>query len=201
MHIYREVYFGWYFRFIHSSSASFVSPTAFLHLPRGVFYGSYYCVPGSLWVGVCMVGGLAGVAFIGYVLPWGQMSYWGATVITSLLSGLPCLVPWTSGGLYISSPLISRFFIIHPILPLLVSGFLCIHVFYIHRISSGIPPGYNTNNKVQFYPWLTLKDVTAMSSLGPATIVQVTAGTVVLSNPDNALEVSVLLTPLHIVPE
>lgn len=92
------------------------------------------------------------IAFMGYVLPWGQMSYWGATVITNLLSGVPCLVPWTCGGFYISNPTISRFFIIHFILPLYVSGFLYIHVFYIHRISSNNSLGYNTNNKIQFYP-------------------------------------------------
>ena len=92
------------------------------------------------------------IAFMGYVLPWGQMSYWGATVITNLLSGVPCLVPWICGGFYISNPTISRFFIIHFILPLYVSGFLYFHIFYIHRISSNNSLGYNTNNKIQFYP-------------------------------------------------
>ena len=201
IHIYREVYFGWYFRFIHSSVASFVFITVFLHLTRGIFYGSYFYISNVIWIGILIIIVLMAIAFMGYVLPWGQMSYWGATVITNLLSGVPCLVPWTCGGFYISNPTISRFFIIHFILPLYVSGFLYIHVFYIHRISSNNSLGYNTNNKIQFYPWLIYKDILVVTTFILIIIIQVSWGITVLSNPDNVFEVSVLFTPLHIVPE
>ena len=99
------------------------------------------------------------IAFMGYVLPWGQMSFWGATVITNLLSGVPCLVPWICGGFYISNPSLSRFFIFHFILPLFVFSFLYFHLFYLHKISSNNSLGYNTNNKIQFYPFIIIKDI------------------------------------------
>ena len=97
---------------------------------------------------------------MGYILPWGQMSFWGATVITNLLSGVPCLVPCICGGFYISNPSLSRFFIIHFILPFIVFGFLNVHLIYLHKIyGSNNPLGYNTNNKIQFYPFIVFKDI------------------------------------------
>jgi len=144
---------------------------------------------------------LMAVAFMGYVLPWGQMSYWGATVITNLLSTIPCMVPWIVGGFYIYGPTIHRYYIIHSILPSCVSGFPVFHVLYIHRISTGTGKGYNTNSKVHFYIWLIPKDVLVIVSGLLVVIIQVYHGIIMLAHPDNTLEVSVLFTPLHIVPE
>ena len=138
---------------------------------------------------------------MGYVLPWGQMSYWGATVITNLLSGVPCMVHWICGGLYISSPTVSRYFIIHSLLPVCMTGLLVFHVLYLHRLSSSSNTGYSTNNRIHFYSWLIHKDILALVS-GLVTITgQVYYGIIMLAHTDNTLEVSVLFTPLHIVPE
>merc|ERR1712066_676081 len=114
------------------------------------------------------------------------MSFWGATVITNILSGVPCLVPWVCGGFLVSNPSLSRFFVFHFLLPFVILGFIFIHIFYLHQISSSNPLGYNTNNKIPFFPFIFSKDYFSFISL---------------SHPDNAFEVSVLVTPLHIVPE
>ena len=138
---------------------------------------------------------------MGYVLPWGQMSFWGATVITNLLSGVPCLVPWICGGFYISNPSLSRFFIFHFILPLFVFSFLYFHLFYLHKISSNNSLGYNTNNKIQFYPFIIIKDIFSLLDWILIIYIQIFYGIIILSHPDNIIEVSILVTPLHIVPE
>ena len=129
------------------------------------------------------------------------MSYWGATVITNLLSSVPGLVYWLGGGLYISSPTVSRYYIIHSTLPVLTTGSLVFHVLYLHRLSSSSNPGYGTNNRIHFYTWLVHKDTLALVSGLVVTITQVSYGVIVLAHPDNTLEVSVLYTPMHIVPE
>jgi ubiquinol-cytochrome c reductase cytochrome b subunit len=140
-------------------------------------------------------------AFMGYVLPWGQMSFWGATVITNLFSGVPCLVPWVCGGFFLSNPSLSRFFVFHFLLPFLICGFIFLHLFYLHQISSNNPLGYNTNNKIPFFPFIFSKDVFGFSLLGFLAFLEIFFGFISLSHPDNAFEVSVLVTPLHIVPE
>ena len=151
IHIYREVYHGSMYRLLHSSGASMVYLGVLIHVYRGVFYGSYMYTSSVLSIGMVVYGVLMAIAFLGYVLPWGSMSYWGATVITNLYTGIPCMVPWFLGGFYISSPTITRYFMVHSILPILVSVYLLYHVLYIHRISTGNSTGYNTNNRVYFH--------------------------------------------------
>ena len=127
MYIIREVYYGWSLRYIHSNGASFLFTVLFIHIGRGLYYGSYYYNSNSWFSGIIIFIILMAIAFIGYVLPWGQMSFWGATVITNLLSPFPCLIEWICGGFYISNPTLKRFFIFHFILPFIICGFIIIH--------------------------------------------------------------------------
>merc|ERR1712017_70407 len=156
IHIIREIYYGWCLRYVHSSGASFVFMVLFIHVARAISYGSNFYNPNTWFSGIVLFLLLMATAFMGYVLPWGQMSFWGATVITNLLSPFPCLIEWVCGGHYVSNPTWERFFVFHFLLPFIICGFIIIHLYY----------GFYT-----------------------------------LSHPDNALEVSGLVTPLHIVPE
>jgi len=201
MHILREVYFGWSFRYMHSSGASFLFLLIFLHLGRALYYGSYFYLPNTWFSGILLFILLMATAFMGYVLPWGQMSFWGATVITNLLSCVPCLVPWVCGGFFVSNPSLSRFFVFHFILPFLILAFIIIHIFYLHQISSFNPLGYNTNNKIPIFPFIFSKDFFFFFLLGLFGFLEIFFGFISLSHPDNTFEVSVLVTPLHIVPE
>jgi len=201
MHILREVYFGWSFRSLHSSGASFLFFVLFFHLGRALIYGSYFSIPKTWFSGIFLFLFLMATAFLGYVLPWGQMSFWGATVITNLFSGVPCLVPWVCGGFLVSNPSLSRFFVFHFLLPFLIVGFISLHLFYLHALSSNNPLGSNTNNKIPFFPFIFSKDLFGFSLLGFLGFLEIFFGFISLSHPDNAFEVSVLVTPLHIVPE
>ena len=131
--IIREVYYGWSLRYIHSNGASFLFTVLFIHIGRGLYYGSYYYTSNVWFSGIFIFYSFVAIAFIGYVLPWGQMSFWGATVITNLLSAFPCLIEWICGGFYISNPTLKRFLIFHFILPFILCGFIIIH-FYYHFI-------------------------------------------------------------------
>jgi len=142
-----------------------------------------------------------GVAFLGYVLPWGTMSYWGATVITTLYRGVPGMVPWSRGGFRIGGPSLYRYSVVHPVLPVPVPVSLVFHVLYIHYIGTGGGTGYGTNNRVYFLVWLVYKDTRVILGTGSGVLVQVFQGIVMLAHPDNSLEASVVYTPLHIVPE
>jgi ubiquinol-cytochrome c reductase cytochrome b subunit len=141
------------------------------------------------------------IAFMGYVLPFGQMSFWGATVITNLLSPFPSLVEWVCGGYCVYSPTLKRFFLFHFVLPFLLCGFACLHLFYLHYHSSNNPLRLNTNNKVPFFPFIFIKDFFGLLFILCLYFLQIHFGVSSLSHPDNALEVNALLTPLHIVPE
>jgi len=141
------------------------------------------------------------IAFIGYVLPWGQMSFWGATVITNLLSPFPCLIEWISGGFYISNPTLKRFFIFHFILPFIICGFIIIHFYYLHYLSSNNSLGYNINNKILFFPFELIKDIFGFLVFITLYTIQFFFGIFSLSHPDNAFIVNELVTPKHIVPE
>merc|ERR1712048_1370523 len=167
----REVYYGWCLRYLHSSGASFV----FLFL-------------------------LMATAFMGYVLPFGQMSFWGATVITNLLSPFPSLIEWLCGGYCVYSPTLKRFFLFHFQLPFLLCGFVVLHLFYLHFNSSNNPLRLNTNNKVPFFPFIFVKDFFGFILILCLYFLQTHFGVSSLSHPDNALEACAFLTPLHIVP-
>merc|ERR1711992_473613 len=137
----------------------------------------------------------------GYVLPFGQMSFWGATVITNLLSPFPCLIEWVSGGYYVYNPTLKRFFLFHFLLPFILCGFRILHLFYLHLLSSNNPLKLNTNNKIPFFPFIFQKDVFGLVLILCLYFLQTHFGISSLSHPDNALEACALLTPLHIVPE
>ena len=201
MHILREVYFGWSFRSLHSSGASFLFFLLALHLGRALIYGSYFSIPRVWFSGAGLFLFLMPTAFLGYVLPWGQMSFWGATVITNLFSGVPCLVPWVCGGFLVSNPSLSRFFVFHFLLPFLIVGFFSLHLFYLHALSSSQPLGSNTNNKIAFFPFIFSKDLFGFTLLGLLGFLEIFFDFISLSHPENAFEVTVLVTPLHIVPE
>merc|ERR1712050_646024 len=197
----REVYYGWWLRYLHSSGASFVFLFQFLHLGRAIFYGSYFYNPNTWFSGIILLFFLMATAFMGYVLPFGQMSFWGATVITNLLSPAPCLVEWICGGYCVHNPTLKRFFLFHFQLPFLICGFVILHLFYLHFHSSNNPSRLNTNNKIPFFPFILLKDFIGFILVLCLYFLQTHFGICSLSHPDNALEACALLTPLHIVPE
>merc|ERR1712109_296891 len=197
----REVFFGWCLRYFHSSGASFVYLFLFLHLGRAMFYGSYFYNTNSWFSGIILFLFLMAIAFMGYVLPFGQMSFWGATVITNLLSPFPCLIEWVSGGYCVHSPTLKRFFVFHFILPFILCGFAVLHLFYLHFLSSNNPLRNSTNNKIPFFPFILQKDFFGLILILCLYFLQTHFGVSSLSHPDNALEACALLTPLHIVPE
>merc|ERR1711930_31638 len=178
--IIREVFFGWSLRYLHSSGASFVFLFVFLHIGRGMFYGSYFYNPNTWFSGIVLLLFLMAIAFMGYVLPFGQMSFWGATVITNLLSPFPSLIEWVSGGYCVHSPTLKRFFLFHFQLPFL----LC----YLHFLSSNNPLRNSTNNKIPFFPFIFLKDFFGFILILCLYFLQTHFGVSSLSHPDNALE-------------
>merc|ERR1712087_606925 len=197
----REVYYGWCLRYFHSSGASFVFLFLFLHLGRAIFYGSYFYNPNTWFSGILILFFLMAIAFMGYVLPFGQMSFWGATVIINLLSAFPSLVEWFCGGYCVYSPTLKRFFLFHFVLPFLLCGFVILHLFYLHFHSSNNPLRLNTNNKIPFFPFIFLKDFLGLILILSLYFLQTHFGVSSLSHPDNALEACAFLTPLYIVPE
>merc|ERR1711937_518216 len=144
---------------------------------------------------------MGATAFMGYVLPFGQMSFWGATVITNLLSPFPCLIEWVCGGYCIYNPTLKRFFIFHFQLPFLLCFFTIFHIFYLHFNSSNNPLRLNINNEIPFSPFILLKDFINLIIIIFLYFIQTHFGITSLSHPDNALEACPLFTPLHIVPE
>merc|ERR1712070_893317 len=183
----REVYYGWSLRYFHSSGASFVFLFLFLHGGRALFYGSYFYNPNTWFSGIVLLLFLMAIAFMGYVLPFGQMSFWGATVITNLFSPFPCLVEWVCGGYCVCNPTLKRFFLFHFQLP------------FLHCHSSNNPLRLNTNNKIPFFPFILIKDFFGFILILCVYFMQTHFGISSLSHPDNALEACALLTPLHIV--
>merc|ERR1712141_284599 len=197
----REVYYGRCLRYFHSSGASFVFFFLFLHLGRAMFYGSYFYSSSTWFSGILLLFFLMAIAFMGYVLPFGQMSFWGATVITNSLSPFPSLIEWVSGGYCVHSPTLKRFFLFHFQLPFLLCGFAILHLYYLHFLSSTNPLRNSTNNKIPLFPFIFQKDFFGFILILCLYFLQTHFGVSSLSHTDNALEACALLTPLHIVPE
>merc|ERR1712217_999818 len=197
----REIYYGWCLRYLHSSTASFVFLFLFLHVVRAISYGSYFYNPKTWFSGILLFLFSMAIAFMGYVLPFGQMSFWGATVITNLLSPFPSLIEWVCGGYCVHNPTLKRFWIMHFLFPFLLCGFAFLHFFYLHLHSSNNPLRLNTNNKIPFFPFILIKDFFGLILILCLNMLQTHFGISSLSHPDNALEACELLTPLHIVPE
>jgi len=173
----------------------------FIHIARALFYGSYFYNPNTWFSGILIFLILMATAFLGYVLPFGQMSFWGATVITNLLSPFPCVIEWLCGGYCVHSPTLKRFFVFHFILPFILLGFIFLHLFYLHYQGSNNPIVVSTNNRVPFFPFVAIKDIFGLTIVLFFYSVQCNFGLATLSHPDNALEACAFLTPLHIVPE
>ncbi len=204
-HICRDVNYGWLLRTIHANGASFFFICLYLHVGRGIYYGSYLFTPTWL-VGVLLLFLVIGTAFIGYVLPWGQISFWGATVITNLLSAVPYLgidlVQWVWGGFAVDNATLTRFFTFHFILPFIVLAITIIHLLFLHETGSNNPIGLNSNiDKIPFHPYFTYKDIVGFIVILIALILLVLISPNLLGDPDNFIPANPLVTPVHIQPE
>merc|ERR1711966_596191 len=196
-HIIRDIYNGSLLRYLHSNGASFTFLVLYIHICRSIIFQFHTWVTG---MGLYLM--LIVIAFLGYVLPWGQKSFWGATVITNVLSTIPDLVEWICGSFFVYNPTLNRFFVLHFILPFLVMCLLLFHIFYLHLLGSSNPLGsINTNNKVTFFSYILNKDIYGFLILFTLYCMQLGYGLLLVSHPDNALEVNILVTPFHIVPE
>nr|QXG19060.1 cytochrome b [Drosophila ananassae] len=204
-HICRDVNYGWLLRTLHANGASFFFICIYLHVGRGMYYGSYLFTPTWL-VGVIILFLVMGTAFMGYVLPWGQMSFWGATVITNLLSAIPYLgmdlVQWVWGGFAVDNATLTRFFTFHFILPFIVLAMTMIHLLFLHQTGSNNPIGLNSNiDKIPFHPYFTFKDIVGFIVMIFALIALVLINPYLLGDPDNFIPANPLVTPAHIQPE
>nr|YP_009490597.1 cytochrome b [Taeniopteryx ugola]AWH98606.1 cytochrome b [Taeniopteryx ugola] len=204
-HICRDVNYGWLLRTLHANGASFFFICLYLHVGRGMYYGSYMYT--QTWiVGVLLLFLVMGTAFMGYVLPWGQMSFWGATVITNLLSAVPYLgldlVQWVWGGFAVDNATLTRFFTIHFLLPFIVAAMTMIHLLFLHQTGSNNPLGLNSNvDKIPFHPYFSFKDIVGFLVLLMILIVLTLLDPYLLGDPDNFTPANPLVTPVHIQPE
>nr|QLY90017.1 cytochrome b [Phaonia perdita] len=204
-HIFRDVNYGWLLRTMHANGASIFFICIYLHIGRGIYYGSYLYT--STWlVGVIILFLTMGTAFMGYVLPWGQMSFWGATVITNLLSAIPYLginmVQWIWGGFAVDNATLTRFFTFHFILPFIVLAMTMIHLLFLHQTGSNNPMGLNSNiDKIPFHPYFTYKDIIGFIIMVMLLILLVLINPNLLGDPDNFIPANPLVTPIHIQPE
>nr|YP_010353853.1 cytochrome b [Tabanus chrysurus]UOF75837.1 cytochrome b [Tabanus chrysurus] len=204
-HICRDVNYGWLLRTLHANGASFFFICIYLHIGRGMYYGSYLFEPTWL-VGVLILFLVMGTAFMGYVLPWGQMSFWGATVITNLLSAIPYmgteLVQWLWGGFAVDNATLTRFFTFHFILPFIVAAMTMIHLLFLHQTGSNNPLGINSNSdKIPFHPYFTYKDIVGFIVMIMILTLLTLIDPYLLGDPDNFIPANPLVTPIHIQPE
>nr|ARH54271.1 cytochrome b [Curculionidae sp. 1 AH-2016] len=204
-HICRNVNYGWLLRTFHANGASFFFICLYAHIGRGLYYNSFYFT--EVWMsGVTIFFLVMATAFLGYVLPWGQMSFWGATVITNLLSAIPYLgnsiVQWIWGGFSVSNATLVRFFSFHFILPFIITGLVIIHLFLLHQTGSSNPLGLNSNiDKLKFHPYFTLKDLTGYFIMIMFLTILTLQSPYYLSDPDNFIPANPMITPIHIQPE
>nr|AXS65388.1 cytochrome b [Cucujoidea sp. 3 KM-2017] len=204
-HICRDVNYGWLIRIIHSNGASFFFICLYIHIGRGMYYSSYNLM--ETWmIGVTIFFLTMGTAFLGYVLPWGQMSFWGATVITNLVSAIPYLgnsmVQWLWGGFAVENATLNRFFALHFILPFMILALVMIHLLFLHQTGSSNPMGMNSNlDKIPFHPYFIYKDLLGFIILFMMLIILCLSNPYMLGDPDNFTPANPLITPIHIKPE
>nr|ASY98234.1 cytochrome b [Popa spurca] len=204
-HICRDVNYGWLLRTLHTNGASMFFICIYLHVGRGLYYGSYKFY--YTWmVGVVILFLVMATAFMGYVLPWGQMSFWGATVITNLLSAIPYLgnelVQWVWGGFAVDNATLNRFFTFHFVLPFIVAAVVMIHLLFLHQTGSNNPLGLNSNiDKIPFHPYFTFKDIAGFIILIMFLSLLSLLEPYILGDPDNFTPANPLVTPVHIQPE
>lgn len=204
-HIMRDVNNGWFLRYIHSNGASFFFIVVYIHIFRGIYYGSYINRLGLWAIGVAIFLAMMATAFMGYVLPWGQMSFWGATVITNLFSAIPGIGPmivellW--GGFSVDNATLNRFFSLHYFLPFLIAGLVIIHLAFLHEKGSTNPANTHTSDNISFYPYFYVKDMLGFFVYLLCFILIICFYSNILGHPDNYIQANPIVTPSHIVPE
>nr|YP_010170682.1 cytochrome b [Orgyia postica]QRZ60689.1 cytochrome b [Orgyia postica] len=204
-YICRNVNYGWLIRTIHANGASFFFICIYIHIGRGMYYESFN-LKNTWMIGVTILFLLMGTAFMGYVLPWGQMSFWGATVITNLLSAIPylgtMLVNWIWGGFAVDNATLTRFYTFHFLFPFIVLAMTMIHLLFLHQTGSNNPLGVNSNyDKIPFHPFFTFKDILGMIIILFSLILLSLTNPYLLGDPDNFIPANPLVTPPHIQPE
>ena len=208
-HIMRDVNYGWLIRYIHMNGASFFFIVVYIHIFRGLYYGSYKSPREVLWwLGLIILLLMMATAFMGYVLPWGQMSFWGATVITNLFSAVPIVgttvVEWLWGGFAVDNALLNRFFALHYLFPFLIVGVVILHIVALHTHGSNNPLGIDRKgpqDSIPFHPYYTIKDLFGLSFVLTIFAAVVFYAPDYLGHPDNYIPADPLKTPAHIVPE
>nr|QLH55952.1 cytochrome b [Marmosa limae] len=204
-HICRDVNYGWLIRNLHANGASMFFMCLFIHVGRGIYYGSYLFK--ETWnIGVILLLTVMATAFVGYVLPWGQMSFWGATVITNLLSAIPyignTLVEWIWGGFSVDKATLTRFFAFHFILPFIIMALVMVHLLFLHETGSNNPTGLNPDSdKIPFHPYYTIKDALGFLLMILTLMSLAMFSPDLLGDPDNFTPANPLNTPPHIKPE
>nr|QHR79557.1 cytochrome b [Necrobia ruficollis] len=204
-HICRDVNYGWLIRTLHANGASFFFICLYIHVGRGMYYSSY-TLELTWMVGVIILFVTMATAFLGYVLPWGQMSFWGATVITNLLSAIPYLgnsiVKWLWGGFAVDNATLTRFFPFHFLCPFIIAAMVMIHLLFLHQTGSNNPLGVNSNiDKIPFHPYFSFKDLLGFLIMTFFLITLTLISPYYLGDPDNFVPANPLVTPIHIQPE
>jgi len=208
-HIMRDVNYGWLLRYMHANGASMFFIVVYIHIFRGLYYGSYKSPREILWwLGIVILLLMMATAFMGYVLPWGQMSFWGATVITNLFSAIPLVgesvVTWLWGGFAVENPTLNRFFALHYLLPFVIVGVVVLHLWALHHHKSNNPLGIDIKgpqDTIPFHPYYTIKDAFGLAVFGIFFAVFLFFLPNYLGHPDNYIPANPLVTPAHIVPE
>nr|AIO08363.1 cytochrome b [Nocomis biguttatus] len=204
-HICRDVNYGWLIRNMHANGASFFFICIYMHIARGLYYGSYLYK--ETWnIGVILLLLVMMTAFVGYVLPWGQMSFWGATVITNLLSAVPymgdTLVQWIWGGFSVDNATLTRFFAFHFLLPFVIAGATVLHLLFLHDTGSNNPAGLNSDaDKISFHPYFSYKDLLGFMLMLLTLMLLTLFSPTLLGDPENFTPANPLVTPPHIQPE
>nr|AGO28113.1 cytochrome b [Ectrychotes andreae] len=205
IHISRDVNNGWLLRNLHANGASLFFICIYLHIGRGIYYSSYKLI--ETWsIGVIILLLTMATAFLGYVLPWGQMSLWGATVITNLLSAIPYLgndlVKWLWGGFSVDNATLTRFFTLHFLMPFIIAAMVFIHLLFLHQTGSNNPMGLkNNSDKIPFHPYFSIKDTMSVVITMLMFIMLNLWEPRLLGDPENFIPANPLVTPVHIQPE
>jgi len=207
--IMRDVNWGWLLRYLHMNGATFFFIVVYIHIFRGLYYGSYKSPREILWwLGLVIFLAMMATAFMGYVLPWGQMSFWGATVITNLFSAIPVIgqpiVTWLWGGFSVDNPTLNRFFALHYLLPFVIFAVVFVHLWALHTVKSGNPLGVEAKTKddtIPFHPYYTIKDLYGVSLFLMVYLGFVFWAPNFFGEPDNYIPANPMVTPPHIVPE
>ncbi len=203
-HIIQDIRNGWALRIFHANGASFFFFCLYLHIGRGIYYGSYRFV--GVWVvGVAILLAVIATAFLGYVLPWGQISFWGATVITDLLSVIPFqgknIVKWLWGGFAVRNATLTRFFTFHFLLPFVIAFIVVIHLLFLHERGSSNPLGLAEANRLAFSPYYVTKDILGATIIILLLLNLAALAPWILGDPENFIAANPLVTPVHIQPE